>query len=389
MRRVFLVSSDGCDPFKTDLGLIRQYFRGNSYIVSKKIEKADTIVMHTCAFSKDQENKSVELLRNTLQKQKEDAKVIVTGCLPSINKARCDRIFNGTKISANALQELDKIINPQIKLRHIKYIDSPQSLSQLKGVFYFLRIGRGCLGKCGYCAVKLVFGRLKSRSALDILQEFNNAYARGYRNFALVAQDVGIYGRDYNSSLADCLRILCNKHPDSVFQLLNITPNMLKNLLPGLREFIRLGKISYIVIPIQSGSNRILQLMRRQYTVDEVKYLIKKTKEYNPNLSIKTDIMVGFPSEKTNDFLDTLKLVEWLSRYKVMVQGFVYSKRPNTEAGKMPNQIDEKTKNARLKKLYKMVKMSGILGDKKLFNRLKRKRLKFEKVTLESLNANK
>lgn len=374
MKSAILISSGGCDSFLTDFDLMKKYLENNSYVLSKNIEKTDIIIVHTCAVTKEMEGKSLKLVAGAMQKQKKAAKLIVTGCLPSINKTACSRLFDGAKVSANALEELDKIITPRIKLRDIKYIGSPRYLRKNNEIDYALRIGWGCLGKCSYCAVKSVFEKIKSKPALDILQEFNNAYAHGYRNFSLIAHDTGIYGKDCNTSLVDLLQMLSNKHADCRFQLFNITPNRLKQLLIPLEKFIRLGMISKIVLPVQSGSNRILRLMKRGYTVEEFKYCVKKINEYSADLSIKTDVMVGFPSETRQDFSDTANLVEWLSGYKVIVQGFVYSKRPNTEANKMLGQINQRTKNDRLKQLNRLYDISFMFQNKKLFRKTWRKK---------------
>jgi tRNA A37 methylthiotransferase MiaB len=115
--------------------------------------------------------------------------------------------------------------------------------------------------------------------------------------------------------------------------------------------------------------------MNRSYTVNDFKYCIEKLIKYNHNLEIRTDIMVGFPTETEQDFLDTLRLVEWLGRNKICFQCLTYSPRPNTEASKLPGQLDQKTKSIRFKRLGNLCKFSYVLRSKKLFKKLKRKQV--------------
>ena len=112
--------------------------------------------------------------------------------------------------------------------------------------------------------------------------------------------------------------------------------------------------------------------MNRPYTVNDFKYCIEKLIDYNHNLEIKTDIMVGFPSETEQDFLNTLRLVEWLGRKNVFFQCLPYSPRPNTEASTLPGQVNQRTKVIRLEQLLRLCSISYILRNKKLFKKLKR-----------------
>ena len=375
MKKAFLITTGTCYPHNTDSQLIEAYLRNNGWTLSKKIKEANLIIINTCAFIKKNENRAFEFIKKAQKEKRSDAEIIVTGCLPAINKVKLQAVFNGITIGANSLQEFNKLLNEKLRIQDVKYIGSTRFLrkNEYKHAEYFLRIGWGCHGKCSYCAVRFVFGKPRSRPIPDILQEFNIAYDKGYRRFVLIANDSGSYGEDLDTSIIDLLYKLCQKKRNCQFALSHLTPDKLKEILPSLKKFIRLGRIWRINIPVESGSNRIIQLMNRSYTVNDFKYCIEKLIGYNPNLEIKTDIIVGFPSETEQDFLDSLRLVEWLGRNNVWFQSLIYSPRPNTEASKLPGQIDQRTKAIRIKRLKDLCSFSRILREKKLFKKLKRK----------------
>ena len=375
MQKAFLITVGTCYPHVTDSNLICAYLRNNGWTLTKKIKEASFIIINTCAFRKGEEDRSFEAIKKVEKEKNKDAQLIVTGCLPSINKVKLKSVFEGVTISANSLQEFNGLLNGKSMIQDVKYTGSNRCLRRNSNVEYLLRIGWGCHGKCSYCGVKFVFGKPHSRPISDILVEFNTAYVKGYRKFALIANDAGSYGEDLGTSLAYLLGNLCRRNRDCKFALSHLTPNRLKEMLPSLKAFVRSGKIWYINVPVESGSNRIIRLMNRSYTVNDFKYCVEKLMDYNSNLAIQTDIIVGFPSETEQDFLETSRLVEWLGRSKVFFQNLSYSPRPNTEASKMSGQIDQKTKYSRLKKITRLSRISYLLRDKKLFRKLKRKKV--------------
>lgn len=368
-KNAFLITTSSCYPHQADSNLINAYLRNNGWTFSKKIEEAGLIVINTCAFRKQEEDRALEAIRKAQREKKPGAQLIVTGCLPSINKTKLQSIFDGIAIPAGSFEAFPKLSNEKISIKDVKYAGSLVRLrnKEYRSKEYLLRIGWGCRGKCGYCAVRFVFGKPRSRAIPDILQEFNIAYDQGYRRFLLIANDAGSYGEDLDSSLILLISKLGLIKRDCQFALSHLTPNKLKELLPSLKRFVSLGKIWRINLPVQSGSNRIIRLMKRQYSVEDFKDCIEKLLRYNYTLEIKTDIIVGFPQETEEDFLATLKLVEWLGRKRVFFQCLSYSPRPNTQASMLPGQVEERVKRARLKQLLNLCRISYILRDKALF----------------------
>lgn len=321
--------------------------------MSKSVDAADALIVYTCASTKASEERSLKVIRRFQEKQKAGAKLIVSGCLPSINKDRLNSVFDGVVIRARSLHEFDQVLDHEHSLRDIQFAGPDRQLKKDKATEYPLRIEWGCDGSCSYCAIKFVFGGPKSRPVAEILLEFDRAFRKGYRNFMLVANDAGSYGKDLGTSLANLLDALCKTQKECWFSLSHISPNKLKPMLPSLSGLVRAGRISRINLPVQSGSNRIIKLMSRNYTVADFKYCINKLTTYCPGIQLKTDFIVGFPSETEKDFSATLELAEWLRRSDVYFNSFIYSERPKTAALKLPGKVDLMTQTDRLQRLSK------------------------------------
>ena len=184
MKKAYIISTGGCDPFRTDFALISAYLKINGWSLCQDVACADIVIVHTCAFAKYMEDQGMLLIK-TMQKEKnKQAKIIVTGCLPVINRPRLSVILKGAAVRADNLQELDMILNASISLNEVKYLNrtrldrAPNKKEIPRYIYngYLLRIGWGCDGKCSYCAVKFVFQKARSRPVEEILQEFDIAY---------------------------------------------------------------------------------------------------------------------------------------------------------------------------------------------------------------------
>ena len=319
--------------------------------MSRGVDAADVVIVYTCASTKAREDASLKAIHRFQKMKKGRTRLIVSGCLPSINKPRLKSVFDGVVVPARSLHELDQILDNKHPLRAIQYAGPDHQFKKDKMAEYPLRIEWGCEGKCSYCAIKFVYGKPKSRPIPEILTEFDRAFQKGYRNFMLVGNDSGSYGKDLGTSLTNLLDALCKRKNNCWFSLSHISPNKLRAMLPSLRGLIRSGRIFRINLPVQSGSDRIIKLMNRNYTVADFKYCINKLTAYCPGIRLKTDFIVGFPSETEKDFSASLELAEWLEGRDVYFNCFVYSERPNTAALKLPGKIDPETQINRLDQL--------------------------------------
>lgn len=215
--------------------------------------------------------------------------------------------------------------------------------------FFFIKASTGCLGNCTYCAVRLSRGTTRSKPIEKIVIDFRKGIEKGFKLFYLLGTDLGAYGQDLGYNLADLLKEIVKEIGDYKVGIRNINPYYLKQMLPDLCESFKSGKIFHITCAVESGSNRILGLMGRKYTTEEFKECIGKIKREFPEILIRTQIMVGFPTETDDDFYESIKLVDDIP--VDFVEVYKFSKRPGTQAASMNEQIPDNIAERRFRKL--------------------------------------
>ena len=234
-------------------------------------------------------------------------------------------------------------------------------LYRTSGENAWVNIMQGCNNFCSYCIVPYVRGRERSRPLKDIIQEINHIIKENkYKKITLLGQNVNSYGNDLKENefqekptFAKLLKEICSLEGD--FKLTFMTSHP-KDLTSDVIDVIANNDkmLKEIHLPIQSGSNKILKLMNRNYSVEKYLSIINEIKEKIPNVRLSTDIIVGFPQETDEDFNETLELLKKVKYDNVFA--FMYSKRSGTPASVMEGQVDEKVKKIRVNKVLQLVK---------------------------------
>jgi threonylcarbamoyladenosine tRNA methylthiotransferase CDKAL1 len=394
------IITNGCPENRIDCASMQRYFSNNDYTVTTDLHKADLIVFNACGLTQNSEQSSVNIIKFIQANKQPSAELIVCGCLPKINKSRLSKVHQGFTFEHD-IEQLTEIIETQTDPRHVyanhlvhrtdipsarrfraaklKRILSPalikerltkpyyDQLEQAINVFgphsFCIKVSTGCLNACSYCAVRISRGRLQSKPVERIVEEFEEGLVKGYKEFALLGTDVGAYGRDQGVALTKLLRELVKNKGDYEIRIRNIQPRFLIEMMPELRKVLRTGKISYFSSAAQSGNNRILGLMRRGYRIEDYKEAILFLKSEFPKLQIRTQVMVGFPSETEYEFQDTLRLLDEINFDFVEVYRF--QPRPNTEAATIKSQIPQKVARRRYHKAYMKVLSNLLCGDLK------------------------
>jgi MiaB/RimO family radical SAM methylthiotransferase len=204
---------------------------------------------------------------------------------------------------------------------------------------YYIKIATGCLRHCSFCAVCHSRGRLRSKSIEKILEEFKEGLNQGFTTFGLLGTDLGNYGKDVGHNLCDLLKEMVKEDGEYQIGLRNVYPGGLIEILDDLKSVLITGKIWYIEIPVESGSNRILELMKRGYTVEKVKECVLGVRQAWPDIRIRTQLMVGFPTETKQDFAASIQLLDEMDFDFVEV--YQFSPRPNTSAEQLKGQISD------------------------------------------------
>jgi MiaB/RimO family radical SAM methylthiotransferase len=231
---------------------------------------------------------------------------------------------------------------------------------------YTIRISTGCLGNCSYCSIKQARGKISSRPIQTIVSEVKDGLELGYHDYALIGTDIGDYGKDLETNLLELLKAIISIPGRFQLRLRNVNPRWLVPNVDALCEILKSGKIGYIQSPIQSGSNRILKLMKRGYLAGDYLNAMERIRKSSTEVFLKTQLIVGFPTESEEDFLDSLRLYDpGLFNY---IEVFSYSSRPNTKASMMSGQLPEQVIWRRYKKL--LVKSNFQLAPKQLLLQL-------------------
>ena len=218
---------------------------------------------------------------------------------------------------------------------------------------FTVRLARGCLGNCSYCAIKFAAGTLESKPIGEIILEFKNGLSQGHQLFTLIAGDTGCYGIDISTSVVELLTDIFKI--DGAYKLIIKVFNAqwlikyqsdLETLLTTYYD-----KIDYIIVPVQSASDKILRLMQRPYKIENVKRCIRNLKNKIPQLKITTHIMAGLPGEIENDFQKSVDFIREFEFPYVDIYG--YEDRPRTQASKLEGKIPQEVIDQRVKKLRK------------------------------------
>jgi tRNA A37 methylthiotransferase MiaB len=386
----FVYANKFCPRRSLEASKLCRYFDINNLISVTDPKKADLVVIFTCGVFAPMEESSILTIEKSLGEK--SAKIVITGCLPAIDPGRLKIYDNALIISPSNLYTLDSLIDAKVPFVKIPYVtttdefhdlyhgrltsrikryvvskvkssnfrilDIPSNLKSLQRSeetlfspkVYKLEIAKGCLSNCSYCAIKLASEKFHSFPEEQILEEFKSGLNCGYKDFALIASDVGCYGLDIKTNLPSLLKKLFSVEGDFKIVLWDLNIRWFMEYYEELRSVLKANsmKVSKIVLPIQSGSDRILKLMKRGYEIEKVKKCISDFHNTVPDLRMETHIIVGFPGETDEDFQKTVELIRESEFSKVVV--FKYGKRPNTDAASLPDQVSRSTieKRARI-----------------------------------------
>ena len=374
-KKIYIYNSNTCTRVKLYGIDVCNLFTINGYKLVENVTDANLIIINTCSFLKSKEEYFLNFISKVNANLKKGQKIIIIGCLPSINKEgilsinkkiilfgrELEAIKDYFKLEKNIVTKATTVsdkLNLKKKLLYTfnKYILHSKHIEyRLKREkVCYLQISTGCRGKCTYCSEKFTT-KLKSRSIEEIKTAINDGISRGYKLFGLNSDDASAYGKDINSSLEELLKEIVAIKEDIYFSIPEFNPN---GLTPKVVDYLKNKKFLYVTVPIQSGSQRILDLMERPYQINKVVKKIKTIKKNNKNLKINTHVIVGFPGETEEDFNKTKELLSkgLFDRVKV----FMYNERPNTKAALFDNKVPEEEKLKRRNKLLKIMKKQNI-----------------------------
>ena len=303
-KRVCVVTTAACITSNIEGERLKEFFILNGCLITTKINKADLVVVNTCGFRKGRLDDSLKSIRKAKREKKKDASLMVCGCLPDIDRRSLQTVFNGVSLGPRFYDRLDEIFNARIKF------SSTRKSFSLKNKAFTIPICKGCVWNCSYCVIKKARGgNLESRPVHYILKDVKKALRKGCKVIELIGEDVGSYGIDIGTNLPNLLKKIIGIKGKFSVVLWRVNPHWLVKYFDSLRKIFKSPKITFLSIPIQSGSDKILRRMNRIYRIEDVKMCIKALRKECPHVKLFSQFIVGFPGETEKDFLKTLNFV--------------------------------------------------------------------------------
>ena len=324
-------STYGCTMNQGDTEVLRALVARRHQVVDSP-EKCDAVVVNSCAVVETTERK---VLKEVRHHKRCGRRVVLAGCLAAANPeaaaaagadavlpparlAQVEEVLEGKPAAASA-----PAVRPEMpKLRHG---DSAIAI---------VAISEGCLGRCSYCITKRARGRLRSFHPESIRREVEQALEQGYREIQLTSQDTAVYGRDIGTSLPELLGTLTDIEGEFRIRVGMMNPAYAGEVFDELLDAYDSRKVyRFLHMPVQSGSNEVLEHMRRGYRVEDFVELVEEFRRRFPESTLSTDVIVGYPTEGEREFELTRRLIEELKPEILNITRF--SPRPGTEAARL------------------------------------------------------
>ncbi|RPI59998.1 MAG: tRNA (N6-isopentenyl adenosine(37)-C2)-methylthiotransferase MiaB [Ignavibacteriales bacterium] len=356
------IETYGCQMNLADTEIVLGILKKQGYDVTDKPEEADVVLLNTCSIRENAEQRIYGRIGNlkTLKANKPELVLGILGCMAErlrkdlVEDKKAVDLVVGPDEYRRLPEYIDIALNGDkgigVKLSRTETYDDIEPLRE-DGLSAWISVMRGCDKFCTFCVVPFTRGRERSRSLQSIISELENLSLRGFKDVTLLGQNVNSYldeesatGGDFADLLSAAAKVDKNmrirfstSHPQDISDKLIYTIAEHSNLC------------NYIHLPVQSGSNRILELMNRTYTVEHYLNLIEKAKKIIPGVSFSTDIISGFPTETWEDHLATLEILKQV-RYDGAYM-FKYSPREGTKAFRMEDDVPEDVKSKRLQEI--------------------------------------
>ena len=333
----------GCSANFSNTEIMKGYLTNDEehrFRIINDLDKADVVVLNTCIVKSPTESKMwkrLKLFHNLSER------VVVAGCMPEVYSKKILELYpNFVLLGARSVSRIKEAVESAVQNKEFvslgkrKEVKASMPKVRKNKVINIVQISDGCLGNCTYCSVKFAKGRLFSYPMNSIVKDVDEGLREGCREVWLTSQDNSAYGIDFSQSSK--LPLLLNKISELNgkfwVRVGMMNPN---HILPLLDEFVDSFKsdniFKFIHIPVQSGNDRILKLMNREYSIKEFEGIVKAFRRSIPYITISTDVICGFPTETEEEFLDTIELIKRIKPDVLNISKFW--SRPYTLASKM------------------------------------------------------
>lgn len=354
------IQSLGCKVNLYESEYITDQFQKAGYEIVPFQEIADVYIINTCSVTNTSDVKSRKVIHQAIRRNP-DACIVAIGCFIEANHDYHEDgvdILLGNANKSKVLEYVERYWQTKQKANYFvtpipeKFDDMTMS-TFLGRTRAFIKIQDGCENFCSYCIIPYVRGKCRSKNFQTVLEEIQNYVQHGYKEVVLTGIHTGNYGVDLGTDFAALLREIVKING---LVRLRISSIEITELTDEVLQIIRDNDVivDHLHIPLQAGSDKILRLMNRKYDLAYFKQKMEQIREIRPDISLTTDIIVGFPSETEEDFQDTLSFVREVQFSKVHV--FPYSRRSGTVAADMAEQVSGDVKKDRVRRLLALSK---------------------------------
>lgn len=377
--KLFFIQTYGCQMNEEDSEKLSGMLKTIGYSSTEVKEEAGIIIYNTCCVRENAETKVFGNLGHlkALKRKNPDLIIAICGCMMQQDDM-ADKILKnfpfvniifGTHNAFKFPEYLNRVKTEGVQVKEIfnkeTEIVEGIPIDRKSEVKAFVTIMYGCNNFCTYCVVPYVRGRERSRTAKDIVKEIEELISKGYKEITLLGQNVNSYGKGLDEEITFAMLLRKINEVPGIERIRFMTPHpkdLTEDVILAIRDCDKVCE--QIHLPVQSGSNRILKKMNRNYTRENYIELIKKIRKEIPGVTITTDLIIGFPGETEEDFEDTLNLAKEI-QYSLAFT-YLYSRRNNTPADIMLNQVADNIKHERFNKLVDVIN-KGVISQNKTY----------------------
>ncbi|MFY3740683.1 MAG: MiaB-like tRNA modifying enzyme [Candidatus Nitrosomirales archaeon] len=355
------IESYGCSASMADSEMIAGLLKSNGHELVSDVNGADVNLIVTCAVKDVTANRMVYRIKDLTRTGKP---LVVAGCLAKAEPDRIERLSpRASMLGPHAIDKAVDVVNAAINGgRSVVLMDSTKpkvNLPRLRfnPVVSIVEIASGCLSECAFCETKIAKGRLRSYRIGDIVRQVREDVRQGCREVWLTSTDNGPYGRDMKCNLGNLINEVSSVEGDFMIRVGMMNPMHIPLMFEDLIEAYRNAKVfKFLHIPVQSGSDRVLRLMKRGHRASLFADITRRFRDEFEHFTIATDVIAGFPEEDEVDFQQTLELLKEVEPDAINISR--YSARPGTEASLM-KKVDVKIVIERTKELHRLANSIG------------------------------
>ncbi len=343
----------GCRLNEAELETWAQAFQAKGHAITRDITTAQLVVINSCAVTQDAARKSRQLIRR-IHRENPHAKLVVSGCYATLNTTEAQALLGVDLVVSNK----DKANLVEKSLSELTFESMPEMATEPAEIALFTRgrqrafvkVQDGCRYRCTFCIVTVARGDEVSRSITDVITEINALHMQGIKEVILTGVHLGGYGSDNGENIVSLIQAILSKTDIPRLRLGSLEPWELNDEFFTLFENPRL--MPHLHLPLQSGSDAVLRRMARRCKIEEYAKMLERLRRQIPLFNITTDIIVGFPNETEDEWLESIEFIKKCGFGHIHI--FTYSPREGTKAATLPNPVPYEIKKQRSEQLHQL-----------------------------------